>query len=57
MAKTKRQIVRKGTTKKHLKQILDLCPIGLKPFEEEYIKTESKRELKRSSVLQKKNIC
>ena len=54
MAKTKKQIVRKSATKKNLKQILDLCPIGLKPFEEEYIKTESKRELKRSSVLQKK---
>jgi predicted metalloendopeptidase len=54
MGKTKKQIIKKSATKKHLKQILDLCPIGLKPFEEEYIKTESKNELKRSSVLQKK---
>ena len=54
MAKTKRQIVRKGSTKKHLKQILDLCPIGLKPFEENFSKTLPSGHLKKSSELQKK---
>ena len=55
MAKTKRQIVRKGSTKKHLKQILDLCPIGLKPFEENFSKTLPSGHLKKSSEIQKKH--
>jgi predicted metalloendopeptidase len=55
MVKTKKQIVRKNATKKHLKQILDLCPIGLKPFEENFSKTLPIGHLKKSSETQKKH--
>ena len=42
MTKTKKTITRKNVTKKNLKQNLELCPIGLKPFEENFSKTLSK---------------
>ncbi len=56
MGKTKKQIIKKSATKKHLKQILDLCPIGLKPFEENLSKTESKSVLKRTSASRRKTL-
>jgi predicted metalloendopeptidase len=55
MGKTKKQIIRKSVTKKHLKQNLDLCPIGLKPFEENFSKTLPSGHLKKSSEIQKKH--
>lgn len=45
MTKTKKTIIRKNVTK-NLKQNLELCPIGLKPFEENFSKTLSKGHLK-----------
>ena len=55
MTKTKKTITRKNVTKKNLKQNLELCPIGLKPFEENFSKTLSKGHLKKSSELHKKH--
>jgi putative endopeptidase len=55
MTKTKKTITRKNVTKKNLKQNLELCPIGLKPFEENFSKTLSKGHLKKSSDLHKKH--
>ncbi len=36
--------------------MLKLCPIGLKPFEEEFSKTFTKKQLKRSSSIQRKTL-
>lgn len=58
MPKTKKIVTRKNVTKKNVlsPNMLKLCPIGLKPFEEEFSKTFSKKELKRSSSLQRKTL-
>ena len=58
MTNTKKNITKKNITKKNVlsPNVLKLCPIGLKPFEEEFSKTFSKSELKKSSSLQRKTL-
>jgi hypothetical protein len=54
MAKTRKNVIKKNVTKKNIKkQDLALCPIGLKPFEENFSKTLTKGHLKKSSEAQK----
>ena len=56
MTKTKKNLVKKNVTKKNVtKPDLSLCPIGLKPFEEEFSKKLPNGHLKKSSELQKKH--
>ena len=56
MPKTKKNGTKKNITKKNvIKQDLALCPIGLKPFEEEFSKKLPIGHLKKSSELQKKH--
>ncbi len=57
MVKTKKKSIKRNTTKKNIKNIKDslaLCPIGLKSFEDDFSKTLSKGNLKKSSEAQKK---
>ena len=58
MVKTKKNLTKKNVTMKNVlsPNNLKLCPIGLKPFEEEFSKTFSKIELKRSSASQRKTL-
>ena len=53
MTKTRKSSTKNNVTKKMVKQDLALCPIGLKPFEEEFGKKLSKGHLKKTSVQQK----
>ena len=56
MTKTKKNATKKNATKKNaIKQDLALCPIGLKPFEENFSKTLTKGHLKKSSEEHKKH--
>jgi putative endopeptidase len=56
MPKTKKNLVKKNVTKKNGKKLdLSLCPIGLKPFEENFSKTLSKSHFKKSSAAHKKH--
>ena len=50
-SKNKKQKSRKNTTKK-----IQMCPIGLKPFEEEFSKTIPQNQLKKSSIQKKKEL-
>ena len=55
MTRTKKNVIKKNTTKKNItKQYLALCPIGLKPFEQKFSKTFSKKNLKTSNQEQVK---
>ena len=56
MVKTKKNLTKKNVTMKNVlsPSNLKLCPIGLEPFEEEFSKTFSKSELKKSSASQRK---
>ena len=58
MVKTKKNTTRKNTTRKNILNpaVLKLCPVGLEPFEEEYSKTFSKSQLRKSSTLRTKEI-
>ena len=54
MVKTKKNGIKRNTTKKHVKHNLALCPVGLKPFEENFTKMLSKSSFKKSSESLKK---
>ncbi len=54
MVKTKKNGIKRNTTKKHVKHSLALCPVGLKPFEENFTKMLSKSSFKKSSESLKK---
>ena len=54
MVKTKKNVIKRNTTKKHVKHSLTLCPVGLKPFEENFTKMLSKSSFKKSSESLKK---
>ena len=58
MVKTKKNTTKKNTTKKNVLSptVLKLCPVGLKPFEEEYNKTSSKSQLKKTSKIRTKTV-
>ena len=56
MAKTRKNVSKKNKTQKNVlrPEFLKLCPIGLKPFEEDFNKTLPSGQLKKSSEVQKK---
>ena len=53
MVKTLRRKQKKNETKKN-KTSLQICPIGLKPFQEKFSKIFSADQLRKSTALQKK---
>ncbi len=52
MVKTKKHKIKKSVTKKNIKRID--CPIGLKPFEDEFNKKIPKLQIQKSSAEKKK---
>ena len=52
--KTKKNKTKKNTTKKNTSQLVLIGPVGLKPFEEEFSKTITKGNLKKSNSKRKK---